>query len=130
MGAAALARHGRGWEDAGRSGRGARGASEAERPAQPRLFALPGGALEEPMAAAASPAAPERIAPPEPAPVPVPVAPVPVRTLEDELADVWAALAAGTTAACPVCAGPMRPRWTAGAGVAGGRCADCGTLMD
>ena len=37
---------------------------------------------------------------------------------------------AGAAADCPVCAGPMQPRWSAGAGVVGGRCADCGTTLE
>ena len=50
-------------------------------------------------------------------------------TLEDLLASVWDELHAGHTVACPVCRAPMRPRWSAGAGVVGGRCDGCGTEL-
>jgi hypothetical protein len=124
----------RGWEDAGRRGVGAGGADEEARPAQPRLFALPGGAVEEPVAEEVTVA---RLAPPAPAPpVPQPPAAVaapavaPVRTLDEVLTGAWSAVAAGQTAACPLCDGPLRPRWSAGHGAVGGRCADCGTVVD
>ncbi len=42
----------------------------------------------------------------------------------------WSALEAGFAAACLLCGGSMRPRWSAGAGVVGGRCADCGTDLE
>ncbi len=51
-------------------------------------------------------------------------------TLEALLVDAWDTVFAGAEAACPVCAGPMQPRWSAGAGVVGGRCADCGTTLE
>ena len=51
-------------------------------------------------------------------------------SLEALVTDAWDAVAAGATAECPVCAGPMRPRWSAGAGVVGGRCEDCGTTLE
>jgi hypothetical protein len=121
MSALAAVTSGRGWEDAGRGGQGAGRVREAARPAQPRLFALPGGAVEDAV-----------LAPPEVAPVPERVAVVaaPVRTLDEALNLAWGAVASGTTAECPVCAGPLRPRWSAGAGVVGGRCADCGTGLE
>ena len=50
-------------------------------------------------------------------------------TLEALLVEAWNDVSAGA-AECPVCAGPMQPRWTAGAGVVGGRCADCGTTLE
>jgi hypothetical protein len=133
MSALAFAEAGRGWEDAGRRGVGAGGTDEEARPAQPRLFALPGGAVEDPVAEEVT-AAP--LAPP-PAPAPAPVAPEPaprpvaaVRTLDEVLTGAWTAVAAGQTAECPLCAGPLRPRWSAGHGAVGGRCADCGTIVD
>ena len=47
------------------------------------------------------------------------------------LAEAWNDVTrAGAAAECPVCAGRMQPRWTAGAGVVGGRCADCGTTLE
>ena len=115
----------RGWEDAGRRGVGAGGSDEEARPAQPRLFALPGGAVDEPPAARA-------VAAPEVAPRPRVLAPAvaPVRTLDGLLMDTWSAVSSGTTAVCPMCSGAMRPRWSAGAGAVGGRCADCGTIAD
>jgi hypothetical protein len=51
-------------------------------------------------------------------------------TLEDVVSDAWATVAAGSPAPCPVCAGALQPRWSAGAGVVGGRCADCGTTLE
>jgi tRNA(Ile2) C34 agmatinyltransferase TiaS len=50
-------------------------------------------------------------------------------TLEERIAGAWEQLAAGQTAECPVCGGPLRPRWSAGAGVVGGRCDSCGTEL-
>jgi hypothetical protein len=71
-------------------------------PPRPRLVALPGGA-----AAAAAP-----------------------RSLDDVLTGAWSALRAGDAAPCLLCGGTMAPRWTAGAGVMGGRCRTCGTELD
>jgi hypothetical protein len=51
-------------------------------------------------------------------------------TLSDVLVEAWNDLRAGARAECPVCAGAMQPRWTAGAGVAGGRCGDCGATLE
>jgi hypothetical protein len=51
-------------------------------------------------------------------------------TLDSVLMDAWSDVTAGAAAECPVCSGPMRPRWTAGAGVVGGRCEDCGTTLE
>ena len=51
-------------------------------------------------------------------------------TLDALLTDAWSHVSTGTTAECPVCAGPMQPRWSAGAGVVGGRCEDCGTTLE
>jgi hypothetical protein len=52
------------------------------------------------------------------------------RTLDDLLSDAWEGLSApSTTAACPVCDGELVPRWSAGAGVVGGRCRDCGSEL-
>ncbi len=71
-------------------------------PPRLRLFALPGGVA------------------PEPGP----------RTLDDVLGGAWSTLSSGRTADCPVCAAAMAPRWSAGAGAVGGRCASCGTTLD
>ncbi len=142
MSAVAFAGAHRGWEDAGHGGEGAGGARGAG-PAQPRLFALPGGALEEaaPVAAveapargvearAARPAVEERPGPLEAAVAPAPVALVAVPTLDEVLGSAWTAVSAGTATDCPVCRGELRPRWSAGAGAVGGRCRDCGTRLD
>src|SRR3954468_235082 len=102
MSAVAVASRGRGWEDAGRAGAGIAGAHD-ERPAQPRLFAVAGAAV------AAAPEAPAR-------------APTRVRTLDDVLTGAWSLVAAGTAAPCPICAGRLTPRWSAGAGAVGARC--------
>jgi hypothetical protein len=51
-------------------------------------------------------------------------------TLDTLLVEAWNDVTSGAAAECPVCAGPMQPRWTAGAGVVGGRCADCGTTLE
>jgi tRNA(Ile2) C34 agmatinyltransferase TiaS len=53
-----------------------------------------------------------------------------VPTLDEVLIEAWNDVTAGATAECPVCAGRMQPRWTAGAGVVGGRCEDCGTTLE
>jgi hypothetical protein len=50
-------------------------------------------------------------------------------TLDDLLTGTWDALTAGHTAACPVCAGPMQPRYAAGPIPVGGRCGRCATEL-
>ena len=50
-------------------------------------------------------------------------------TLEERIAGAWERLAAGQTAECPLCSGALRPRWSAGHGVVGGRCDSCGTEL-
>jgi hypothetical protein len=51
-------------------------------------------------------------------------------TLDDVLSGAWEGLSAATSStACPVCHGELAPRWSAGAGVVGGRCRDCGSEM-
>jgi hypothetical protein len=51
-------------------------------------------------------------------------------TLDDVLSGAWEGLsAAASSTACPVCHGELVPRWSAGAGVVGGRCRDCGTEL-
>jgi hypothetical protein len=51
-------------------------------------------------------------------------------TLDDLLSGAWEGLhVAATAATCPVCAGELAPRWSAGAGVVGGRCRDCGSEL-
>jgi hypothetical protein len=50
-------------------------------------------------------------------------------TLDDVLSGAWEGLAASSTVACPVCGGDLAPRWSAGSGVVGGSCADCGSSL-
>jgi hypothetical protein len=50
-------------------------------------------------------------------------------TLDDLLSGAWEGLAAAASTACPVCDGALTPRWSAGAGVVGGRCGDCGSEL-
>jgi hypothetical protein len=51
-------------------------------------------------------------------------------TLDDVLSTAWEGLsAAAPVTACPVCDGDLQPRWSAGAGVVGGRCRDCGSEL-
>jgi hypothetical protein len=51
-------------------------------------------------------------------------------TLADVVGRAWAAIGAGVATECPVCAGSLEPRWSAGAGVVGGRCGDCGATLE
>ena len=73
-------------------------------PPRPRLVALPGGAAV---------AAPARKA----------------GSLDELVGIRWSRLRAGDDAACLLCGGVMIARWTAGAGVVGGRCRDCGSEL-
>jgi hypothetical protein len=51
-------------------------------------------------------------------------------TLDDLLSGAWEGLTAvASTTACPVCRGELEARWSAGAGVVGGRCRDCGSEL-
>ena len=51
-------------------------------------------------------------------------------TLDDLLSGAWEGLTAvASSVACPVCDGELEPRWSAGAGVVGGRCRDCGSEL-
>ncbi len=54
----------------------------------------------------------------------------PALTLESVLHAGWRTLAAGFTTDCLLCGGTVHPRWSAGAGVVGGRCDDCGTALE
>jgi hypothetical protein len=51
-------------------------------------------------------------------------------TLAGVLGEAWGAIGTGATTECPVCAGSLEPRWSAGAGVVGGRCRDCGATLE
>ena len=51
-------------------------------------------------------------------------------TLDELVSGAWEGLtAAASSTACPVCQGELEPRWSAGAGVVGGRCRDCGSEL-
>jgi hypothetical protein len=51
-------------------------------------------------------------------------------TLDELLSGAWQGLTAATPSpTCPVCGGELVPRWSAGAGVVGGRCRDCGSEL-
>ena len=51
-------------------------------------------------------------------------------TLDELVSGAWEGLTAGASStACPVCEGELVPRWSAGAGVVGGRCRDCGSEL-
>jgi hypothetical protein len=51
-------------------------------------------------------------------------------TLADVLGEAWASARTGAATECPVCSGSLQPRWSAGAGVVGARCGDCGATLD
>jgi hypothetical protein len=51
------------------------------------------------------------------------------QTLDDLLSHAWEGLLTAAPAACPVCHAEMTPRWSAGAGVVGGRCGGCGSEL-
>ena len=50
-------------------------------------------------------------------------------TLDDLLSAAWEGLTRPSSTACPVCCGELAPRWSAGSGVVGGRCRDCGSEL-
>jgi hypothetical protein len=50
-------------------------------------------------------------------------------TLDELVSGAWEGLTAGASTTCPVCEGELVPRWSAGAGVVGGRCRDCGSEL-
>lgn len=59
------------------------------------------------------------------------VAPAASVTLADLVADCWAGLSASAgPVPCLVCGADLQPRWSAGAGVVGGRCDGCGTTLE
>ena len=73
-----------------------------------------------------------------PDPVPAPRAPEPAAepaagasgpTLDDLLTGTWDRLTGGVATTCPVCSGELSPSWSAGAGIVGGRCGDCGSEL-
>jgi hypothetical protein len=52
------------------------------------------------------------------------------QTLEDLVTGAWDALLAHAHADCPACGAELQPRHSAGAGVVGGRCGDCGATLE
>ena len=86
--------------------------------AEARLFAVP----EEVTA--------ERACERPPTPVAWPGVSEAGATLDDLLSETWDGLtSASSPATCPVCDGELVRRWSAGAGVVGGRCRDCGSEL-
>jgi hypothetical protein len=51
------------------------------------------------------------------------------RSLDDLISAAWQDLVAHHTVACPMCAGPMVPRYGSGARPVGGRCRRCGSTL-
>ena len=51
------------------------------------------------------------------------------RTLDELVVGVWEDLTAHHAVACPVCGGPMQPRYGSGAAPVGGRCASCHSTL-
>jgi hypothetical protein len=107
--------------------------AEAHAPAAPAP-----AAPAAPRAAASAPAAPapaaSQTAAPAPAAVPDPATWAAEHgrggTLDELLTETWEGLATVAAAvACPVCDGELVRRWSAGAGVVGGRCGDCGSEL-
>src|SRR4051812_480691 len=109
----------RGWEDAGRRGVGAGGPDAEARPAQPRLFALPGGVVEDAAAEEVVAARLTAVAAPAAAPKPAPAVAA-VRTLDEVLTGAWSSVSAGATAGRPRCSRPP-PGPRGGGGRAVGR---------
>ena len=98
--------------------------------AEARLFVIP----EEPRTEPEPAGAPAPASTPSVAPLPEPAtwagAGEQRRTLDDLLSASWEGLSAeSAVAACPVCDGELVGRWSAGAGVVGGRCRDCGSEL-
>jgi hypothetical protein len=50
-------------------------------------------------------------------------------TLDAAISSLWSGLTAGEPGACPACGEAMRPRYSAGAGVVGGRCDSCSLTL-
>ena len=51
------------------------------------------------------------------------------RTLDEVLSAAWDGLAGHHSVTCPVCTGPMAPRYGSGAKPVGGRCTRCGSTL-
>jgi hypothetical protein len=54
----------------------------------------------------------------------------PVRTLDHVISLAFTAVSAGAPAECPVCSGRLEACHTAGAESVGGRCRDCGSMLE
>lgn len=96
-------------------------------------IAIPGGRRRSPRGASCE--EPPRLWGEEPrAAAPVPARPAQARpavpTLDDLMSGAWEGLTTAASVACPVCTASMAPRWSAGAGVVGGRCGGCGTTLE
>jgi hypothetical protein len=78
----------------------------------------------------ATPASPRErdVTAPHPAP-PAANAPGARPTLDDVLTAAWDGLAGHHSVTCPVCTGPMAPRYGSGAKPVGGRCTRCGSTL-
>ena len=50
-------------------------------------------------------------------------------TLDDLIVGAWEGLSAAHAAPCPVCSGPLAPRYGAGSAPVAGRCRDCGSEL-
>lgn len=55
--------------------------------------------------------------------------PHPPRTLDDHISGAWEDLVGHRSVTCPVCTGPMVPRYGSGARPVGGRCRRCGSTL-
>ena len=58
-----------------------------------------------------------------------PAAPRGRMTLDEVLSAAWDGLAGHHSVTCPVCTGPMAPRYGSGAKPVGGRCTRCGSTL-
>jgi hypothetical protein len=88
-------------------------------------------AVQRPLAAGPAPqpiAAPAAVAPHALAPG-AGAASQSARSLDDLISAAWEDLVAHHTVACPVCTGPMAPRYGSGARPVGGRCRRCGSTL-
>jgi hypothetical protein len=52
------------------------------------------------------------------------------RTLDDVLLETWQQLSGHAAATCPVCRGPMAPRYGSEPAPVGGRCRRCGSTLE
>ena len=57
-------------------------------------------------------------------------APVDAVSLDDRISGLWEGLVGSAAVSCPLCDAEMSPRWSAGAGVVGGRCEGCGATLE